>query len=591
MKFSLELLAPAANSDIAMQAVMHGADAVYIGATSHGARKAASNSIADIEKVVDFAHRYRSKVYVTVNTLVFEEELKKVEGLCRDLYHVGVDALIVQDMSLLRLKLPPIALHASTQCDIRTPEKARFLEEVGFSQLVLARELTIEEIKNITREVKVPVEFFVHGALCVCYSGKCHASLAMCGRSANRGECAQVCRLPFNLVDSDGKYHEKNKYLLSLKDFNASQQLKSLIDAGVSSFKIEGRLKDMAYVKNITAFYNNQLNDIIKRENAGYTRSSYGEVSLSFVPNPGKSFNRGFTEYFLKERKPLKISSFLTPKSQGEKISNISQLNNGDGISFYDNKGVYTGVKVNKIENGRIFPAKKTEIPLNRPLYRTFDIKWERLMEGITAIRKIGLKVFLDFNGISAEDEIGNQIRLSFGVAPQLSKQNSDYRAVFEKLGNTPYQLREYHDNTNGSIFLPVSFLTQLRRKMIDSLLSANKINYPYLYRKKENLKVLYPNSKIEYRDNVSNSLAELFYRGHGVSAIERAAETSGILKRRDQVVMTTRHCILRETGQCLKNMHSDKKNLKLPLYLEYEKGRFKLDFDCSRCEMKVMTT
>ena len=316
----------AANAAIAIEAVRHGADAVYIGATSHGARKAAANSLDDIAEVVDYAHKFRSKVYVTVNTIIYDSEIKTVERLCRDLYHIGVDALIVQDMGMLRMSLPPIALHASTQCDIRTPEKARFLQEAGFSQLVLARELSLKEIAEISDAVDVPVECFVHGALCVSYSGKCSASCASTGRSANRGECAQICRLPFSLMDAEGNVIARDRHLLSLRDFNASALMPDLIEAGVSSFKIEGRLKDMDYVKNITSLYNLLLDNIVSNSGGCFHRSSFGKSDISFIPNPEKSFNRGFTDYFLKQRRPISIASLLTPKSMGKQSATSTAL-------------------------------------------------------------------------------------------------------------------------------------------------------------------------------------------------------------------------------------------------------------------------
>lgn len=600
MKYQeLELLAPAANSDIAIEAILHGADAVYMGATSHGARKAAANSLDSIAKVVDFAHQYRAKVYVTVNTIVYENELKKVEELCSDLYHIGVDALIVQDMGILRMKIPPIAVHASTQCDIRTPEKARFLQDVGFSQLVLARELTLAEIKAITDEVEIPVECFIHGALCVSYSGRCHASLALTGRSANRGECAQICRLPFTLKDSTGKKIVENKYLLSLKDFNASHKLEDLINAGVSSFKIEGRLKDASYVKNITAFYNLKLNQFIERS-PEYKRSSYGKINLNFEPNPDKSFNRGFTDYFLSERKPMQIASLLTPKSQGEKIKSVAELNNGDGISFYDNYGNFTGVNINKIENSRIVPARKVAIPKNAQLYRTLDMKWEKLMSSKTAERKIGFEVELDSTGVTARDEMGNQVRIPFQCEEEIARTHQDYRNIFSKTGNTIFGLKSFHSDIPNNIFIPNSRLTEIRRTLLDKLQRDNTIRYPFNYRKPENPDAIYPVKILDYRDNVANSLAEQFYLEHGVKEIESSSETRND-KLRDKVVMTTRHCILRELGFCKKDSSTrtdweytccqikDLKGYKFPLFLHHDKGKFKLRFNCNRCEMEIL--
>lgn len=583
----LELLSPASNHDTAIAAVMHGADAVYIGPPSHGARKSASNSIEDIVRVVDFAHKYRARVYATVNTLVYDSEIKEVENLIRDLYQAGVDAIIVQDMGILRMKIPPIALHASTQCDIRTPEKAKFLEEVGFSQLVLARELTLEEIKAITETVKIPVETFVHGALCVCYSGRCQASFALTGRSANRGECAQVCRFPYTLRDSEGKILSADKYLLSLKDFNVSHSLEALIEAGVSSFKIEGRLKDNSYVKNITALYNQRLDAIVRQSPEMYKRSSYGEVELKFKPKAEKSFNRGFTDYFLNKRQPLKIASLYTPKSQGEPIKNIKDLNNGDGIGFYDKKGEFKGVNVNRIEGNRIIPARKVEIPAKAMIYRTSDVKWDKVIKGDTSQRKIPVEIEIDDTGITATDVRGTRVRLPLDLEFQDTGNNRDLKEVFGKLGNTEYKLEEFRNHLSPDRFYRLSELTALRRKLIVKLDKDNRITYDFDYRRKENPEAIYPARHIGYVDNVSNHLAREFYRQHGVENIEAAAEAGSKLKRGDSV-MTTRHCVLRELGLCKKDKGNLKK-FKSPLYLEYKGGRFRLDFDCRNCEMQVL--
>ncbi|MDE6633611.1 MAG: U32 family peptidase, partial [Muribaculaceae bacterium] len=320
----LELLAPAGNPEIAKEAILHGADAVYIGASSHGARRNAANSIDDIKRVVDYAHIFRVKVYVTVNTIVYEKELRQVERLISDLYRAGVDAIIVQDMSILRMDIPPIQLHASTQCDIRTPEKALFLQNVGFSQLVLPRELTLDEIKKMSEVVSVPLESFIHGALCVSYSGRCHASFASCGRSANRGECAQICRLPFSLTDSKGNVIAKNKHLLSLRDLNTIDILPNLVESGISSFKIEGRLKEASYVKNTVTAYRAALDNIISDNPDRFRRSSFGMSEITFSPKLSKSFNRGFSHYFIESRRPLGIISPDTPKSLGETIEDVS---------------------------------------------------------------------------------------------------------------------------------------------------------------------------------------------------------------------------------------------------------------------------
>ncbi|MDE7381047.1 MAG: U32 family peptidase, partial [Muribaculaceae bacterium] len=399
MSRKIELLSPAANAQTAIEAILHGADAVYIGGPSHGARKNAANSLDEIRRIVDFAHIFRAKVYVTVNTIIYPHELKNVERMIQDLYKIGVDALIVQDMGILRMDIPPIALHASTQCDNRTPEKARFLESVGFSQIVLARELTIPEIRDICESVTIPVETFVHGALCVSYSGRCHASFSCTGRSANRGECAQICRLPYDLTDSSNRLIKKGKHLLSLKDFNASHKVEQLLEAGVSSFKIEGRLKEVDYVKNITAEYNRILNRVIEKHPDLYQRSSIGRSIVSFEPQTDKSFNRGFTTYFLDSRHPQNISQPATPKSMGEIISDIHQLHNGDGISFFDSDGNYSGVMVNGIRGNEIKGNKPFKLPKGSKIHRTFDIEWQKKLSQPSAARHISLNLKLSVNG------------------------------------------------------------------------------------------------------------------------------------------------------------------------------------------------
>lgn len=582
----LELLSPATNADIALQAIIHGADAVYMGATSHGARKTASNSLEDIIKVVDFAHQYRARVYVTVNTIVYEHEIKQVEKLCHDLYKIGVDALIVQDMALLRMDLPPISLHASTQCDIRTPEKALFLQEAGFSQLVLARELTIPEIKAIVAKVSVPVECFIHGALCVSYSGRCHASCVSTGRSANRGECAQICRLPYTLHDNSGKIIAKDKHLLSLRDFNASDKLNELIDAGVSSFKIEGRLKDVDYVKNITAFYNNKLNDIIADRNNDFVRNSCGKSLALFNPNPEKSFNRGFTDYFLSSRRPKSIASLLTPKSMGEVIKDISELNNGDGISYFDHNEQYQGVNINKIEKGRIITGRKVDIPRGAEIHRTFNLEWQKTMQRESAVRKIGLHIKVDETGVSAKDERGIEVRIPLDVHKEPARNPMDYRSEFSKLGNTIYTLSSYESSLDKNIFIPRSEMGPLRRKLIDTIDLANKATYPLELRRKENKSFLYISNEIDYKDNVANSLAKQFYQDHGVTIFENAIEISKKTISPGTVVMTTRHCILRELGMCKRD-----KNNKIyePLMLSSGSNSYSLKFNCDKCEMQVL--
>lgn len=584
----LELLAPAGTPDIAIEAILHGADAVYMGASSHGARRNAANSIEDIKRVVDFAHIFRVRVYVTVNTIVFEKEIRQVERLICELYRIGVDAIIVQDMGILRMDIPPIQLHASTQCDIRTPEKALFLQDVGFSQLVLPRELTLEEIKKMSETVSVPLEAFVHGALCVSYSGRCHASLASCGRSANRGECAQICRLPFTLSDSKGNVICRDKHLLSLRDLNTLDLLPRLINAGISSFKIEGRLKEAAYVKNTVAAYRRALDQFISNNPDSYRRSSFGSSEFTFSPELSKSFNRGFTHYFIEKRRPRGIISPDTPKSLGETINDIAQLNNGDGISFFDSKGIYTGAMVNGIKGKSIITSKPVVIPKGAEIHRTFDRVWDKEMQHPTASRKLDVSFTLSDSGLYVKDERGCSIMIPLECKRDVAKKTPDFSPIFAKLGNTPYRLKDFKSLLDPSVFIPAGELTELRRKAIETLNTANLTTYPFLYRKKEDMAARYMTSKIDYRDNVANSLAERFYRDHGVEKIELAMEVSGkSITHGAHRLMTTRHCILRELGLCKKEKGLGR-YFEL-LLLKSGKEKFSLEFNCRDCEMHLL--
>lgn len=581
----LELLSPAGNAEIAIQAILHGADAVYMGASSHGARRNAANSVDDIRRVVEFAHIFRARVYVTVNTIVFDHELSKVESLIKNLYHAGVDAIIVQDMSILRMDIPSIELHASTQCDIRTPEKARFLQDVGFSQLVLPRELTLDEIRSIREAVDIPLECFVHGALCVSYSGRCHASQAVCGRSANRGECAQICRLPFTLRDAEGQTIVRDKHLLSLRDLNTSHILSQLVEAGASSFKIEGRLKEAAYVKNVTAAYRKVLDSIIAAHPDLYRRSSVGVSAISFTPSLVKSFNRGFSTYFIESRRPSSLISPDTPKSLGEPISDVSQLHNGDGISYFDAEGHYTGVMVNGIDRGRILTARHVYIPKDAKIFRTSDRVWDKEMQKETAHRKIDVDFHIDSKGITVSDERGCMVRIPMDVDFDIAQKPQDYRKIFEKLGNTNYRLRNYTSDLPVEVFIPAARLTELRRRAISALDEANLTTYSYGIRRKEDLSAKYMTFSLDFRDNVANRLARRFYEDHGVEKIMPAMEVSEA--KSGTRVMTTRHCILRELGMCKKEKGS--RRLAEPLTISSGKDSFTLEFNCRDCEMHLL--
>lgn len=602
-QYPIELLAPARNADIAIEAIRHGADAVYIGAPSHGARVAARNSIDDIRRVTGYAHTFNARVYVTLNTLIYDNELKDVERLIQKLYHAEVDALIVQDMAVLRMDIPPIALHASTQCDIRTPEKASFLEHAGFSQLVLPRELNRHETAAIRHATTVPLEAFVHGALCVSYSGDCQASFMTTGRSANRGCCAQLCRLPYDLEDSDGQKIITGKHLLSLRDMNRMNHLQQMIDSGISSFKIEGRLKDVDYVKNTVAAYHLALNRIIADSNGSLRRSSYGNVDLRFTPDTNKSFNRGFTTYFL-DGTSKGISSMDTPKWTGNavgtvtacsgnrmKIKSSATLNNGDGLGYFNQSGEFTGFRANKVERGQIFTTRNMAIKPGTVIYRNHDKQWDDMMTGETASRKINVDIRLRGNAgmVTADVTTANGLEVSLsldGPFDTAKTQQAESRLKnFGKLGNTPYSLTNYTDLV-PELFIPSSQIAQLRRDAISLLDSAVAISHKFDYRRPTVTDAQYPSLALTYHDNVANGQAAGFYRSHGVKSISPALETTRPATDKDITVMTTRYCLRRETGHCLKQ---DKESWKGPLFLTAPGIRFRLDFDCSNCQMKVV--
>ena len=600
----IELLAPARDASVAIEAIKCGADAVYIGADSHGARAAAGNTVEDIAEVVKFAHQYNARVYVTLNTIIYENEIGAVEKLVARLYDAGVDALIVQDMGVLRMNIPPIALHASTQCDTRDARKAVFLEKVGFSQIVLARELSLQEINKIYQSVNVPLEVFVHGALCVSYSGDCQASCVAMGRSANRGECAQMCRLPYTLEDGKGKVLLENKHLLSLKDMNRSSYIKDMIEAGVSSFKIEGRLKDVGYVKNTVAYYRQAIDEVIADNPGKYQRASTGKSVYNFTPALEKSFNRGFTDYFL-QAQDEKIASINTPKSQGEKVGVVKTvrgkeiiasldkpLNNGDGLGYFDENGVLTGFRLNKIEGNKLYPATMINLKPGTLLYRNKDKAWDDLLIADGVSRNIAVKMVIKStaDGIALDlyDERGNNVSLPLTVECQDAKspQEESRRRVLSKTGNTIYRVEEIEDNL-GNVFVPASVLTDLRRKALDLLDKVQITRYKTDKRIEEDRSVSLPYGNVlTYHDNVANSLSHEFYCEHGATQIESAIEVQKEING-EIVVMNTRYCLRREMGCCLKKPNGKKWDG--PLYLQSANNRFRLDFDCKECRMKVV--
>ena len=603
----IELLAPARDAQIAIEAIRHGADAVYMGASAFGARASAGNALADVARAVEFAHQFNARIYATVNTLVYDNELKQVERLIHDLYGIGVDAIIVQDMSILRMNLPPIALHASTQCDLRTVEKARFLEAVGFSQLVLARELSLDETRRIAHSVQVPIEAFVHGALCVSYSGRCQVSEMVKGRSANRGECAQMCRLSYDLEDGEGHKLMENKHLLSLRDLNMSNRLGAMIEAGVSSFKIEGRLKDAGYVKNVVAYYRRALDRLIDRSEGSLVRASCGTSVFDFEPDVAKSFNRSFTTYFA-DGHPLPnshiMASLHTPKSMGEplgkarnvrgktmEIDTRKPLANGDGLSYLNARGEYEGCRVNVANGNRVVLNDEVQIPAGAMIYRTHDKAMSDVLSKPSAKRRIAVdaRISLVPRGIALtlDDERGNRVthRLETdAIQPAQSAQADKQREVLAKLGNTIYELHEA-ELLNGS-FIPSSLLTRLRREAIELLDRAQRLTYHRDVRRPEDRSAPCFATELASADNVANHLAEAFYRDHGVERITPAIEVQKPAGNDPVPVMHTRYCLRRELGAC--RLDPKAKQLPAELYLRNAGTLLRVDCDCSRCEMHL---
>lgn len=599
----IELLAPAKNLECGLEAINHGADAVYIGAPKFGARSAAGNSLDDIQTLVKHAHLYNARIYVTVNTILKEEELLETEKMIWELYGMDVDALIVQDMGITGLNLPPIPLHASTQTDNRTSDKVKFLANAGFRQVVLARELSLKEIDRIHREnPDVALEAFVHGALCVSYSGQCYVSEACFGRSANRGECAQFCRLSFNMVDADNQVMVSNKHLLSLKDMNQSNQLEALIDAGVSSFKIEGRLKDVSYVKNVTAAYRQKLDEILNRR-PDLIRASSGTCYFDFKPQLDKSFSRGFTHYFVNGR-DRDIASFDTPKSLGEEMGTVKEIrgnyltvaglksfNNGDGVCYLDEKGTLQGFRINRVDGNKLFLQEMPEIKQRTVLYRNYDQEFEKILSRESAKRKIAVELLLEDHAfgfsLTLTDEDRNLVTLALPRDKELARspQTKNLEEQLAKLGNTPFEAIKVEVRFSDNWFIPVSALADLRRKAVDELLTLRSINYKREVSVWKSTSHAYPQTELTYLGNVMNSKAHSFYAAHGVKNIAPAFEKQPV---EDAVLMFCKHCLRFSMGWC--PVHQKGRSpYKEPYYLVSSDGkRFRLSFDCKNCQMKV---
>ncbi len=608
----LELLAPAKNADFGIEAITHGADAVYIGGPSFGARAHADNTVVDIARLVNHGHKFNAQVFVALNTILHDNELEGARRLVWQLYDAGADALIVQDMGLLEMDLPPIELHASTQTDIRTVEKAQFLDQVGFSQIVLARELDLNTIRAIANATRCNLEFFVHGALCVAFSGQCFISHAHTGRSANRGECSQACRLPFTLQDAEGRVLANDRHLLSMKDNDQSANIRALVEAGIRSFKIEGRYKDLPYVKNATAHYRILLDQILD-QSPEYASASSGRCTFTFTPQPEKTFNRSATDYFVNGRQN-DIAAFDTPKFAGEEVGLVTrvgqnfvevasdiELHNGDGISFFDSHKELVGLRVNTVEGMRLYPNEMPpDLRRNMMLYRNRDHAYMRQLEKPSATRR--MRVDLSFSetvdGFALEltDEDGFFARAVLDMEKQavqsLDRAEAQLRINLAKLGNTDFVAGEVSLTWSQPWFIAASAVNALRRQAIENLRAVRADNYRRpLRREAVEPPVAYPEDTLSYLANVYNSQARAFYKRHGVKAIAAAYEANEELG--EVSLMITKHCLRYSYAMCPKEAKGvlgvQGTITAEPMTLMNGSDKLTLRFDCKKCEMHVM--
>lgn len=593
----IELLSPAKDLDAARAAVDHGADAVYMGGARFGARRAAGNSIEEIARAVEYAHQYGVRVHSTLNTVLYDEELADAEQMARELISVGVDALIVQDMALRQMNLP-VEMHASTQVSNTTPEGARFLEECGFARVILERSLTLEDIRSIREATNVELECFVHGAICVGYSGRCFLSRSTSARSGNRGECSQPCRLPYDLIDERGRTIMAGKHLLSVRDMDLSDDLEALIDAGICSFKIEGRLKDVRYIKNVVNYYRRRIDNILERRK-DICRPSVGRTTTEFTPDPAKSFTRGASQYML-HGKSAGVASFDTPKAVGEYLGKIKstsrrgfmldkrcEISAGDGICIITKSGM-NGTNINAVEGEQIIPNRTEGIEIGAKVYRNYDHRFSLLLDRSRTRRTIDATAKLDISSqgaiLTVTDCEGINVTISRSAelepASDPMKMTDTARRQIAKSGGTIFTITDV-DISGSNYFIPASMLADMRREALEAL-RTKRIDTPLPHRiMADDGSARYPSEKVTRYENVTNHLAEEFYRSHGVKDIETALET---LPTEGERVMISSYCIRRELGQCLKQ----KPTLKGDLYIEHGFARYRLDFDCKQCLMML---
>lgn len=605
MKY-LELLSPAKNLPQGQEAINHGADAVYIGAPAFGARAGATNSIEDVEALVNYAHLYGSKIFVTINTLLFDHELEPAVKLIRQLYNMGVDALIMQDLGLLECDLPPIELHASTQTHNATVERVKFMEKVGFNRVILARETSLETMRAMRAATQVDLEAFVQGALCVCYSGQCYMSQYLNERSGNRGQCGQPCRGTYDLYNEHGTLLKHKEHLLSLKDFNASQQLENMIDAGISSFKIEGRLKDLSYVKNVTAYYRQRLDQIMEGKTDCKAASS-GKTRFFFIPDLERTFNRGFTDYFLRERQH--IASHATQKSIGKMVGKVTSLTHdsftikseevftaGDGLCFFGNEGELNGFSINRVQGHTLYPNHAPQLQIGTCLWRNNDFAFEKALQGRTSERKIAINIILSetSKGLSLQltDEDGctatAEIPCEKTPANNPERASEQIQKQLGKLGDTIFTAQKITTNCKEPYFIPSSVLNELRRTATKEL-ETKRLAYfhPKDFHFEPNGEP-YFETCVDYRANIINQKSEQFYRRHGVTSLEHGLEETHDYE--NKALMTTKYCLRYELNQCLQHKANKEVSPEYQgtLYLRNNKNLFQLQFDCKNCQMLI---
>ncbi|MEY4521831.1 MAG: hypothetical protein RIT10_1016 [Bacteroidota bacterium] len=607
MKKKVEILAPAKNLYQGMFAINAGADAVYIGAPSYGARSNATNPIEDIAELVNYAHLFKAQVFVVVNTILYDHELEDCQKMIHELYAIGVDALIVQDMAIFEMDLPPIVIHASTQANNRDPKHVKFLKDAGMQRVVLARELNLDQIKEIHEATDVELEFFVSGALCVAFSGNCYMSIAGGERSANRGSCAQNCRLPYELKDGTGTTLIESSHLLSIKDLDLSDQLPNLIEAGITSFKIEGRLKDLVYVKNNVSYLRQKLDSFLEN-NDQFVKASSGRTIFNFEPQMDRSFNRGYTDYFVNQRKE-KIGSWESPKSKGQYIGKITEvtpkgyfienaddLNNGDGLYFINSANESDGIQVNVVLNSFVIPNNYKEIPVGTEIYRNSDAAFNKLVEREDAtIRKIGVHLTLkeSINGfeLSVIDEDGHATSMTLESEKTPSTKGEiileELKKNLSKTGNTPFIVDSINIDFSQHWFLPTSKVNEVRRAVLEQLIEIRVKEYVREEFQLTKTDHPYPVKELDFTYNVSNRMARAFYHRHGVTEIEKAFEIQWDPGK--SRVMVTKYCVKYELGKCAR-FQRDTMGEKVvePLSLKHGDNEYKLKFNCKPCEMEI---